>query len=119
MKYSPSLNRGVIMSFKFDGKKVKADMSSALGYAQKSGTKFMNTAGAAASTAKQMGAKATGQAAAGGAINAFGKGMKLAKAYAKAAPNPLVGGSLAAGIIIGGTLNNMRSRVIQRRKAKK
>jgi len=99
------------MGFKFDGKKVKADMSSALGYAQKSGTKFMNTAGAAASTARSMGAKNTAKAAAGMAINAFGKGMKVAKAS--------VGGPLFAGIIIGGEINNMRNRAIQRRKAKK
>ena len=107
------------MNFKFDGKKVKANMEKTLGYAQQGATKFIDKAGAAASTAKQMGAKATGQAAAGGAINAFGKGMKLAKTYAKAAANPLVGGSLGAGIIIGGTLNNIRNRVIERRKAKK
>lgn len=87
------------MSFKFDGKKVKADMSSALGYAQKSGTKFMNTAGAAVSTAKQMGAKNTAKAAAGGVINAFGKGMKLAKG------NPTLGAAAGIGIILGGAAN--------------
>ena len=104
MKYSPSLNRGVIMSFKFDGKKVKADMSSALGYAQKSGTKFMNTAGAAASTAKSMGAKNTAKAAAGGVINAFGKGMKLAKA------NPAILGATAVGMGIQNTYNRIKTR---------
>lgn len=93
------------MGFKFDGKKVKADMSSALGYAQKSGTKFMNAAGAAASTAKSMGAKNTAMAAAGGAINAFGKGMKL---VSKA--NPALGVGVFAGAALMGTVNRIKNR---------
>lgn len=87
------------MNFKFDGKKVKADMTKQLGYAQAGATKFIDKAGAAASTAKSMGAKATGQAAAGGAINAFGKGMKLA---AKA--NPATKAALAVGVVLGGAI---------------
>ena len=104
MKYSPSFNRGVIMNFKFDGKKVKADMTKQLGYAQAGATKFIEKAGAAASTAKQMGAKATGQAAVGGAINAFGKGMKLAKA------NPAMLGATVVGMGIQNTINRIKTR---------
>ena len=104
MKYSPSLNREVIMNFKFDGKKVKADMTKQLGYAQAGATKFIDRAGAAASAAKRMGAKATGQAAVGGAINAFGKGMKLAKA------NPAILGATVVGMGIQNTYNRIKTR---------
>lgn len=92
------------MNFKFDGKKVKADMSKKLGYAQQGATKFIDSAGAAASTARQMGGKATGQAIVGKAINAFGKGMKLAKA------NPAVLGGVAVGMGIQNTYNRIKTR---------
>jgi hypothetical protein len=92
------------MGFKFDGKKVKADMTKNLGYAQAGATKFIEKAGAAASTAKQMGGKATGQAIAGKAINAFGKGMKLAKA------NPAILGATVVGMGIQNTINRIKTR---------
>ena len=92
------------MNFKFDGQKVKANMEKTLGYAQQGATKFIEKAGAAASTAKQMGGKATGQAIAGGAINAFGKGMKLAKA------NPAIIGATIVGMGIQNTYNRIKTR---------
>ena len=129
MKYSPSFNREVIMNFKFDGKKVKADMSKKLGYAQKVGTEFIqkakqtdvkagaqyavDAAKAGGQTAKSMYNKsATGQK-----INAHGKGMlgnakKVLSKGAKAAArvNPGVALGVFAGAAAMGTANRIKNR---------
>lgn len=114
------------MNFKFDGKKVKADMSKKLGYAQKVGTEFIqkakqtdvkagaqyavDAAKAGGQTAKSMYNKsATGQK-----INAHGKGMlgnakKVLSKGAKAAArvNPYVAGA-AAGVAAVSLIKNRK-----------
>ncbi len=113
------------MNFKFDGKKVKADMTKQLGYAQKVGTEFIekakqtdikagaqyvaDAAKAGSQTAKSMYNKsatgkkinAHGKGMVGGAKKAFNTGVSLAK------KNPYVAGAVA-GVAAVSLLKNRK-----------
>jgi len=85
---------------KIDRKKVKADMTKKLGYAQKVGTKWLDSARAHV----QEGVSQVKKTKVGKKINAHGKGLmksKAAKTVTAFAKRHPIGTAVAAGIAIG------------------
>jgi len=108
------------MNFKFDSKKIKADMTANLGYAQKGATKFVDTVKAGGQEAKSMFNKSS----AGKKINAHGKGMMNSKVGQKgkqlltsginlAKKNP----KIAAGIFVTTAAVGVGKKIKKRRNS--